>query len=148
MLRRSSWDSAMTGRTPVQTDSALTSATSTTVRAAGHSRGGETPEPGAQCDSENADQTADQPCPSAPQGDAVLTPVLRMVGLTPRFSTAFTEHLQFDTRLLMSELRRSEPDPSTSKRGYMTGSRKSLGRSTGASLKTGSFGQGGKGRFF
>jgi len=66
----------------------------------------------------------------------VLTTVFRMVGLTPRFSTALSEQVQNDVKQFVTELKRAEPDPSSSKNGYQC-ARKSLGRGPGISLARG-----------
>ena len=133
MLRRSTWDGTME-KPLAHTDRSLTS--STVPRESSH--GSENPEPREVRDSKNEGKIVDQPSPTEPKGDAVLTPLLRLVGVTPRLSVALAEQIQLDARLLLPELKRTEPGPSPNTVGFKPGSRRSLGKAAGASVRTGS----------
>ncbi len=62
------------------------------------SHGSENPEPGEVWGSEYEGKIADQtPRPSQPQGDPVLSPMFRLLGLTPRFSSSLAEQIRKDT---------------------------------------------------
>jgi hypothetical protein len=135
MLRRSTWDGTME-KPLAHTERSLTSATSSTVPRES-SQGSENPEPMEVRESENEGKIADQPSPTEPKGDAVLTPLLRLVGVAPRLSVALAEQIQLDARLLLPELKRTEPGPSPNTVGYKPGSRRSLGKAAGASVRTG-----------
>ena len=122
MLRRSTWDGTM----------------EKPLARAERSHGSGNPEPREVRDSENEGRIADQPSPAEPKGDAGLTLLLRLVGVTPHFSAALAEQIQLDARLLLPELKRSEPGPSPNTVGYKPGSRRRLGKAAGASVRTGS----------
>ena len=76
---------------------------------------------GSEYEGKIADQT---PRPSQPQGDPVLSPMFRLLGLTPRFSSSLAEQMRKDTGLLLSEPRGTRANPKLQV-GNTKGSRKS-----------------------